>query len=177
MFEESYKLPPRRTYDDHNILLVYDSHPMSIWWFSYPPTLKNKIKKQVLEMCKVAKVQPSATTFSSFVPLVKENKKIMDVLHWHVILNDLTNKNMFVVSVIDELLEELAKACWFNCLHLKVGFDLIHLSARETFKTSFQTLYTHIVFLMNLLFTMLIFWSWQKYTGFVVIDKVHFSAF
>lgn len=53
--------------------------------------------------------------------------------------NALTIKSKFPIPVIDELLDELASACWFSCLDLHAGFNQIRLATGEEYKTAFQT--------------------------------------
>lgn len=54
-------------------------------------------------------------------------------------LNALTIKSKFPISVIDELLDELSSARYFSCLDLRAGFNQIRLAPGEEYKTTFQT--------------------------------------
>lgn len=59
----------------------------------------------------------------------------MDYRH----LNAITIKTKYPVPIIDEFLDELAKASWFSSLDLRAGFHQIRLKKGEEFKTAFQT--------------------------------------
>uniref|UniRef100_A0A453PNP6 Reverse transcriptase domain-containing protein n=1 Tax=Aegilops tauschii subsp. strangulata TaxID=200361 RepID=A0A453PNP6_AEGTS len=50
--------------------------------------------------------------------------------------------------IIDELLDELAGACWFTKMDLKAGFHQIRLAPGEEYKTAFQTHHGHFEFLV-----------------------------
>jgi hypothetical protein len=81
----------------------------------------------------------SNSAFGSPVILVKKEEK-----HWRLVvdyrhLNALTVKGKYPLPVIDELLDELAGACWFSKLDLKVGYHQIRLAPGEEHKTAFQT--------------------------------------
>lgn len=59
----------------------------------------------------------------------------MDYRH----LNAITIKTKYPVPIIDEFLDELAKASWVSGLDLRAGFHQIRLKKGEEFKTAFQT--------------------------------------
>lgn len=54
-------------------------------------------------------------------------------------LNALAIKGKYPLPVIDELLDELAGACWFSKLDLRARFHQIRLAPGEEYKTAFQT--------------------------------------
>lgn len=107
--------------------------------YHYTPTLKSEIEKQVTELLGAGLICLSNSAFSSPILLVR--KKDDD---WHTcvdyrMLNALTVKSKFCISVIDELLDELAHAMWFSVLDLRAGFNQICLALGEEHKTAFQT--------------------------------------
>jgi hypothetical protein len=61
-------------------------------------------------------------------------------------LSALTVKCKYLVSIIDELLDELHGAAWFSSLHLRAGFHQIRLQQGEEYKTAFQTHLGHFEF-------------------------------
>src|SRR4051812_20834445 len=89
-------------------------------------------------------IRPSKSPFSSPVMMVKKKEEgewrlVVDFTH----LNAITLKSKYPVPIIDELLDELAGACWFTKLDLKAGFHQIRLAPGEEYKTSFQTHHGH----------------------------------
>jgi hypothetical protein len=61
-------------------------------------------------------------------------------------LNARTVKSIFLVPVIEELLDELGQASWFSSLDLTAGYHQILLKSDDTHKTAFQTHSGHYEF-------------------------------
>lgn len=96
---------------------------MAIRQYRYKPVLKDEIEKQVLEMLQSGMVQPSSSSFSLPVLLVRKKDGSYCFCVDYRMLNVLTIKSKFPILVVDELLDELSKARWFSCLDLWVGFN------------------------------------------------------
>lgn len=138
LFKEPTELPPRRPCD-HHIPLVPGAPPMAIRQYRYKPALKDEIEKQVSEMLQSGVVQPSSSSFSSPVLLVRKRDGTWRFCVDYRMLNALTVKSKFPIPVVDELLDELSQAQWFSCLDLRAGFNLIRLAPGEEHKMAFQT--------------------------------------
>lgn len=117
LFHEPMELPPWCHYD-HRIPLVPGAPPVAVRQYRYKPALKDEIEKQVAEMLQSGLIQPSSSTFTSPVLLVRKK----DGTWWFCVdyhmLNSLTVKSKFPIPVVDELLDELSQAQWFSCLDL-----------------------------------------------------------
>jgi len=138
LFTPPVDLPPSRACN-HSIPLLPGASPVYIRPYRYPPSLKDEIERQVNEMLSQGIIQPSSSSFSSPVLLVKKKdgsyKFCVDFRH----LNALTAKSKFPVPVFEELMDELANASWFTNLDLRAGFHQILLQPGEEHKTAFQT--------------------------------------
>ena len=136
LFSPPVELPPSRACN-HSIPLLPDASPMYIRPYRYPPSLKDEIERQVNEMLSQGIIQPSSSSFSSPVLLVKKKdgsyRFCVDFRH----LNALTAKSKFPVPVFEELMDELAHASWFTNLDLRAGFHQILLQPGEEHKTAF----------------------------------------
>ncbi|WVZ82304.1 hypothetical protein U9M48_029580 [Paspalum notatum var. saurae] len=145
LFAEPTRLPPPR-HCDHEIPLFAGAQPVNVRPYRYAPALKSEIEKQVSDMLSTGVIQPSTSSFSSPVLLVKKKDQSWRFCVDYRFLNALTVKSKFLIPVIDELLDELAHASWFSCLDMRAGFHQIRLKPGEEYKTAFQTHFGHFEF-------------------------------
>jgi hypothetical protein len=138
VFAEPVGLPPRRLCD-HSIPLVPGAQPVNKRAYRYTPQLKDEIEKQIQEMLASGVIRISTSAFSSPIILVRKKDNSWRIVVDYRHLNALTIKSKYPVPVIDELLDELAGACWFSKLDLRAGYHQIRLAPGEEFKTAFAT--------------------------------------
>ena len=124
LFKPPTSLPPSQACN-HTIPLIPGARPVFIRPYRYPPSLKDEIEGQVSDMLKQGLIQPSSSSFSSPVLLVKKKddsyRFCVDFRH----LNALTAKSKFPVPVFDQLMDELSQASWFSNLDLHAEFHQI----------------------------------------------------
>ena len=84
----------------------------------YPTVQKNEIEKLVAEMKVVGHIRDNTSPFTSFVVLVKKKDGSWRLCIDYRQLNKLTVKDKFLIPLVEELLDELTRACWFTKLDL-----------------------------------------------------------
>jgi hypothetical protein len=102
--------------------LIPGAHPVFVRPYRYPPGLKDEIERLVADMLAQGLIQPSSSSFSSPILLVKKKDGTYRFCVDFRQLNALTAKSTFPVPVFDQLMDELSQARWFSNLVLRAGF-------------------------------------------------------
>lgn len=130
------KLPPSRDID-HFIRLEPKTAPMNVRLFRYPHFQKNEIEWLVRELCAVGIIQPSTSSFSGLMLLMKKKNGSWRFCVDYRALNKVTIPDRFSIPEIDELLDELHGATMFSKLNLKSGYHQIRVKTEDVLKTAF----------------------------------------
>ena len=145
LFPEPQQLPPLHTIT-HHIHLLPNSKPVNVKPYRYPYSQKNELERQLATMLDVGMIRPSHSLFSSHVLLVKKKDGSWHCCVDYRALNVITIKDRFLMSTIDELLNELGRASWFSKLDLRQGFHQIRMNKDDIQKTVFRTHHGHYEF-------------------------------
>jgi hypothetical protein len=144
VFSTPQGLPPSCGVHDHSIPLVPGSLPPNICSYHHPFSQKNEIEKMVQELLNTGVIFPYS---SPIVMVLKKEGSWRMCPDFHV-LNKLTIKEKFTIPVIDDLLDELSGAQFFNKLDFRSGYHQIHLKEADIPKMAFRTHEGHYEFLV-----------------------------
>lgn len=137
VFEEHKALPLFRTYN-HSIPLQSAAQPISIRPYRYPHFQKTKIEKLIAKMLENPIIQPRTNPYSSPMLLVKRKDGIWRFCAGYRRLNDLTIKDKFPISIIDDL-DELHGAAVFSKIDLRADYHQTRMQPENISKTTFRT--------------------------------------
>ncbi|KAK9225705.1 hypothetical protein WN943_010749 [Citrus x changshan-huyou] len=130
VFQLPYGLPPKWTHD-HQIPLEPTTKPVSVRPYRYPYYQKNEIEKIVKELLQAGFIRPSIDLFLSLVLLVKKADGSWRFCVDYIALN--------IITVKDELLDELHGAKFFSELDLRASYHQIRVKGEDVPKTAFLT--------------------------------------
>ena len=97
--------------------MVPGAHPVNVRPYRYSPQQKTEIEAQVATMLKHGVIAHSTSSASYHEK--KDGSWCFCINYRH--LNNITVKNKHPLPIVDELLDELAGACWFTKLDFQAG--------------------------------------------------------
>lgn len=100
------------------------------------------------ELLQMGHIQPSCSPFASLVVLVKKKDDTMRMCIDHRALNKRTVKNRYPIPKIDELINELQRARYFQKNDQWSSYHQIRMRKEDVPKSAFRCHYEHFEFLV-----------------------------
>lgn len=147
IFGDPDGLPPRWA-AHYRINLHKGIDSISVRPYKYSQAQKDEIERLVNDMSKAGIIRPSSSPFSSPVLLVKKKDG-----SWHFCmdyreLNKVTMPNKYLITIIQEMLDELAGASIFSKKDLRLGFHWIRVHKDDIHETAFRNHSGHYEFVV-----------------------------
>ena len=105
----------------------------------YPTVQRIEIEKLVAEIKTTSIIRDRTSLFASLVVLVKKKDGIWRLYIDYRQLNKLIVKDKFPIPLVEELLDELARACLFTKLDMRSSYHQIRMNEEDIYKTAFKT--------------------------------------
>ncbi|MCO5564362.1 hypothetical protein L7F22_018022 [Adiantum nelumboides] len=134
----SGQLPPERP-QDHSIDLIPGSAAPNKPPYKVSAAQQEEIMTQANEFLQKGHIQPNSSPFCSPVLLVPKKDGSWRMCFDYRALNKITVKNKFPIPHIDDVLDRLQGASFFNKIDLKSGYHHIRVNPADVPKTAFRT--------------------------------------
>lgn len=141
-FQDIFMIPntlPSQREHDHRIPLLLATKPSNIRPYHYGTLQKTEIEKAVHELLQVGFIRPSHNPFSSLVLLLRKKKGTWRLCIDYMELNSIAINDMYLIPLINNLLDMLFGSKYFSKLDLRSGYHLIRRNSSDVEKTTFRT--------------------------------------
>jgi hypothetical protein len=109
-----------------------------------------ELKIQLQELLDKGFIRPSISPWGAPVLFVKKKDGTFRLCIDYRQLNKVTIKNKYPFSRIDDLFDQLKRACVFSKIDLRSGYHRLRIKEQDVQKTAFRTRYGHYEFMVML---------------------------
>ncbi|MCO5556370.1 hypothetical protein L7F22_009918 [Adiantum nelumboides] len=141
------QLPPKRP-EDHNIDLILGDAAPNKPPYRVSAAQQKEIMTQVNELLQKGHIQHSSSPFCSPMLLVQKKDGSWRMCIDYRALNKITVKNKFPIPRIDDVLDRLQEASFFNRIDLKSGYHQVRVNPVDVQRTAFRTTFGLYEFLV-----------------------------
>ena len=140
-------LPPQREVE-LQIETIPGVAPISMAPYPMAPAELKELKKQLEELLDRGFIRPSISPWGAPVLFVRKKDGSMRLCIDYRRLNQVTVKNKYPLSRIDDLLDQLKGASVFSKIDLRSGYWQLRIEETSIPKTAFRTRYRHYEFVV-----------------------------
>ncbi|CAN6725134.1 unnamed protein product [Malus baccata var. baccata] len=140
-------LPPDREVE-FTIDLLQGTTPISLTPYRMAYAELRELKTQLQELVDKGFIQPSISPWGAPVLFVRKKDGILRLCIDYRQLNQVTIKNHYPLPRIDDLFDQLKRACVFSKIELRSGYYQLKIRSDNIPKTAFRTRYGHYKFLV-----------------------------
>lgn len=113
----------------------------------YPPELGD-LKKQLKDLLQKKFLMPSVSSRGTSMLLVQKKDGSMRLCVDYRQLNKVTIKNKYLLTIIEDLMDQLVEICVFSNTDLRSEYHQIQVKAKDILTTAFRTRYDHYEYSM-----------------------------
>ncbi|KAL0561143.1 hypothetical protein IC582_001563 [Cucumis melo] len=140
-------LPPRRMID-HEIELVSGAKPATKNAYRMAPPEFAELWKQLDELLNAGFIRPAKAPYGAPVLFQKKKDGSLRLCIDYRVLNKLTVRNKYPLSIITDLFDRLHGAKYFSKLDLRSGYYQVRITEGDEPKTTYVTRYGAFEFLV-----------------------------
>ena len=114
------------------------------------PTELTTLQRQFDELLEKGFISSSTSLWGAPVLFAKKANGSLRLRMDYQKLNQMTVKNRYPLSRIEDLFDQLGSSCYFSKIDLKFGYHQLKIKEKDIPKTTFKTQYCHFEFLVIL---------------------------
>lgn len=123
----------------HHTIRTGDHYPIYHHPRRTSNTIRHIIRSETEKMLKEGIIRPSSSPWSSPVVIVKKKDGTPRFCVDYRKINSITEKDVYPLPRIDEIIEQLSQSSWYTKLDLKNGYFQAPISEQDKKKTAFAT--------------------------------------
>ncbi|GJR22187.1 putative reverse transcriptase domain-containing protein [Tanacetum coccineum] len=138
-------LPPAQQVE-FQIDLVPGAAPVARAPYRLAPSEMQELSTQLQELCEKGFVMPSSSPWGALVLFVKKKDRSLRMCINYRKLNNLTVKNRYLLSRIDDLFDQLQGSSVYSKIDLRSGYHQLRVRDEDIPKMAFRIRYGHYEF-------------------------------
>jgi len=137
--KEDFDMLPEHRKWDHAIELTSEAEPKSSKVYPLSPLEQVELDTFLEENLRTRQIRPSKSSIAAPVFFIKKKDGSLCLVQDYRVLNAVTVKNRYPLSLISELVSQLRGARYFTKLDVRWGFNNVHIKPRDEWKAAFRT--------------------------------------
>jgi len=137
--KKDFDILPEHCKWDHTIELIPGAEPKSSKVYPLSPLEQAELDAFLEENLHTGRIRPSKSPIAALVFFIKKKDGLLWLVQDYRMLNAVTVKNRYPLSLISQLVSQLCGARYFTKLDVRWGFNNVRIKPGDEWKVAFRT--------------------------------------